>query len=60
VDIQNFRPKNGTNQGFCKIPIKDLNIFDRTVFCIKDLISFSIIGLKYIANKVGTVYEVDT
>jgi hypothetical protein len=28
--------------------------------CVKDLISFSIIGLKNIANKVGTVYEVDT
>ena len=30
-------------------------------YCVKDLVSFSsIFGFKYIANKVGTVYEVDT
>jgi len=55
-----------TQEWFCKIPIKDLNIFECTVFGIAlKILSylnqfFSIIGLKNIANKVGTVYEVDT
>jgi len=42
--------------------IKDLNLSLDAWYCamVEDLISFSIIGLKYIVNKVDTIYEVDT